>query len=162
MGLGVCKCNQEYWQLQNRDEEIKTWMLCIGIDVRRSKGEGDSSDFSRHLVFSHRWLNQILLQKKTHQALISSWPGPPWQTFCPVPAVRTSPPACTLSRKQSSRHSTTASGSKLLSCLGKRWWEEAFLINQPWLEGQGFARHVHKPQVPLSHHTNACSCLSFE
>lgn len=47
----------------------------------------------------------------------------PWQTFCPAPTVKRRRPACTHGRKQGSRHSTTASDSKLLSCLDSRCWE---------------------------------------
>lgn len=47
-----------------------------------------------------------------------------WQTFGPVPKVKRRLPACTHSRKQGSRHSTTAPGSKLFSCLDSRCWEK--------------------------------------
>lgn len=47
-----------------------------------------------------------------------------------------------------SRDTGTAPCSKLLPCLDKRCWEEAFLIHQPWLEGPGL--HWTCPQAPSS------------
>ena len=57
--------------------------------------------------------------EKTHQETVPSWPGPPWQTFCPVPAARSSPPSLHPQQKAKMQNSM-ASGSKLLSCLDKR------------------------------------------